>query len=101
MAKGLSGSTISNPVRFNSFVSGVAKDITVDNGLTSGEVRKVALSLRLSPSDIDQIQAPVSGFANVSGVGSIDVVDQSKMKELAKDLRKDNLAAYLKKYPKG
>ncbi|QDP94723.1 LytR family transcriptional regulator [Microlunatus elymi] len=101
MAKGLSSSTISNPLKFNSFVSGVAKDVTVDNGLTSSEIRNVALSLRLSPSNIEQIQAPVSGFANVSGVGSIDVVDQAKMKELAKDLRKDNLDAYVKKYPKG
>ncbi|HEY9294201.1 MAG TPA: LCP family protein [Microlunatus sp.] len=101
MAKGLSTSTVTNPVKFNSFVGGVAKDVTVDNGLTSSEIRKVALSLRLSPSNIQQIQAPISGFDNVAGAGSIDVVDQAKMDELAKDLRKDKLAGYLKKYPNG
>lgn len=100
MSKGLSGGTISNPLKFNSFVSGIAQDVTVDNSLTSSEIRQIALSLRMSPANIKQIQAPVSGFHTVPGVGDVDVVDQAKMKELAKDLRQDNLDAYIKKYPK-
>lgn len=99
IAKGMSGGTISNPLKFTSFVSGVAQNITVDNSLTTGDVRNIALSLRMTPSDIKQIQAPVSGFDTVPGVGDVDVVDQAKMAELAKDLRNDDLAAYLKKYP--
>lgn len=98
MAKGLSRGTISNPARFNSFVSGVAKDVTVDNKLTDGDIRNTALSLRLTPSDIKQIQAPISGFEDVSGAGSVDVVDESKMKALGKALKDDKLAGYVKKY---
>ncbi|SDS73756.1 LCP family protein [Microlunatus soli] len=98
MAKGLSSDTIRNPMKFNSFVSGVAKDVTVDNKLTNSDIRNTALSLRLSPSDIKQIQAPISGFDNVSGVGSIDVVDETKMKALGKALKNDKLADYVEKY---
>ena len=100
MAKGLSGGTVSNPLKFNSFVSGVAQDVTVDNGLTNSEIRKIALSLRMSPGNIKQIQAPISGFESISGVGDVDVVDQTKMAELAKDLKQDRLDVYVKKYPK-
>jgi len=99
IAKGMSGGTISNPLKFNSFVSGVAENVTVDNSLTTGDVRSIALSLRMTPDNIKQIQAPISGFATVSGAGDVDVVDQPKMAQLAKDLRTDDLAAYLKKYP--
>lgn len=98
LAKGLSGGTISNPVKFNSFVSGIAQDVTVDNQLTDGEIRSLALSLRLSPGDIKQIQAPISGFDNVSGVGSVDVVDETKMAALGKALKNDKLAEYVSKY---
>lgn len=100
MAKGLSGGTISNPLKFNSFVSGIAEDVTVDNSLTNSEIRKIALSLRMSPANIKQIQAPIAGFNTVPGVGDVDVVDQPKMKELAKDLKQDDLGAYVKKYPR-
>jgi LCP family protein required for cell wall assembly len=99
LAKGLSADTISNPLKFNAFVGGIAKDITVDSSLTDSDIRKMALSLRLTPGDIDQIQAPISGFDTVSGAGSIDVVDEAKMKELSKALKKDKLASYVKKYP--
>lgn len=99
IAKGMSSGTISNPLKFNSFVSGVAANITVDDGLTNSSVRSIALSLRMSPSSVHQIQAPISGFATVAGAGDIDVVDQAKMAVLSKDLRNDDLADYLKRYP--
>jgi LCP family protein required for cell wall assembly len=98
LTKGLSGSTISNPLKFNSFVSGIAQDVTVDNSLSTSEIRKIALSLRLSPSDIKQIQAPLTGFQTISGIGDVDVVDQTKMKALGKALKDDKLAGYVKKY---
>lgn len=98
LAKGLSGGTISNPLKFNSFVSGIAKDVTVDNTLTDSDIRNIALSLRLTPSDIKQIQAPISGFQTISGPGDVDVVDQAKMTALGKALKNDKLGGYLNKY---
>jgi LCP family protein required for cell wall assembly len=98
--KGLSPKVISNPVTFLNFITGVAKHLTVDSKLTDGEIRDTAVSLRLSPSNIQLLQAPVTGTGTQDGQ-SIDIVDQAKMKELGNALRTDQLESYLKKYPAG
>ena len=99
LTKGLSGDTVKNPRRFLAFTSGVARHVTVDEGLTPEELRKTALSLRLSPSDIASIQAPVARFGRSPDGQSIDVVDEAQMKQLAKALREDTMADYVQTYP--
>jgi len=99
VAKGLSAGVISNPARFTSFLGNLSKHLTVDNSLSDDEIRRTALSLRLEPSDIELLQAPLSGFGDVAGVGSVDLVDTTRMAELAKALEDDDMAAYVKKYP--
>jgi LCP family protein required for cell wall assembly len=98
--KGLSADIVADPVRFTTFLSNVAKNITVDQNLTDADIRNTALSLRLSADDIVLLQAPLAGFASVEGQ-DVDLVDQQKLTELAKALQDDTLAAYVKKYPKG
>ena len=100
LAKGLSGDTITNPVKFNGFVSQLSKYMQVDDSLTDAELRKIAVSLRLTGNDIDLLQAPISGFGTISGQ-SVDVVDEPKLKELAAALKNDDMASYVDKYPKG
>ncbi|GAA2094193.1 LCP family protein [Microlunatus panaciterrae] len=99
--KGLSGDTISDPRKFTAFVGGIAKYLTVDQSLTDSEIRKTALSLRLSSSNVHQLQAPIQGFGTSSDGQSIDVVDEAKLKELSKALKNDTMDKYLAKYPKG
>jgi LCP family protein required for cell wall assembly len=99
LAKGLAKETIANPLKFVSFVRGVSRYVTVDEQLTESELRKTALSLRLKPSDIQSLQAPITGFGTSPTNQSIDIVDQKKMKELAKALQSDTLDGYLKKHP--
>lgn len=99
VAKGLSPEIISNPAKFNMFISGVAKNLTVDSGLTDAEIRKTALSLRLTGDDVTLLQAPISGFGTSGDGQSIDVVDEQKLAELSQALRSDTMADYLKKYP--
>jgi LCP family protein required for cell wall assembly len=99
--KGLSPKVISNPVTFLKFITGVAKHLTADSKLTDAEIRDTALSLRLSPKDIEVLQAPISGTSTTQDGQSIDVVDQAKLKELRAALRKDKLEDYVKKYPQG
>jgi LCP family protein required for cell wall assembly len=94
--KGLSGQTIARPGKFASFVSDLGKNVTVDNQLSKHDLRKLALSLRMGPGDIKQIQAPVTDFRTVPGVGDVDVLDHPKMKKLSHALRADNLAKYVK-----
>ncbi|MGI3781920.1 MAG: LCP family protein, partial [Janthinobacterium lividum] len=98
VAKGLSAGVISDPAKFSSFVGNLSQHLTVDNSLSDSEIRSTALSLRLNASDIQLLQAPLSGFSTVGGQ-SIDVVDQVKMAELGKALRDDTMAAYLAKNP--
>jgi LCP family protein required for cell wall assembly len=99
LTKGLSGDTIGNPEKFTAFLSGIADNITVDNGFTDADLRKLALSLRMNPSDIDQIQVPLSGYADVPGIGSVDVVDRPQLRKLARAVQQDALPAYIRRYP--
>jgi LCP family protein required for cell wall assembly len=99
--KGLSAKVISDPVTFTTFIGNVAKHLTVDNELSDGEIRRTALSLRLSAKDIELLQAPISGFGTSPDGQSIDVVDTAKLAELSTALKKDKLSEYLKKYPQG
>ncbi|GAA3622514.1 LCP family protein [Microlunatus ginsengisoli] len=100
VAKGLSVDNVADPVKFTAFLSNVAKNITVDQTLTDADIRNTALSLRLDASDIELLQAPLAGFETVNGQ-DVDVVDKTKLAELAKALRTDTVDTYLKKYPKG
>ena len=65
------------------------------------EIRRTALSLRLSGKDIELLQAPLAGFGTAPDGQSIDIVDTTKLAELSRALKKDDLADYVKKYPKG
>lgn len=100
VAKGLSAGVVSDPAKFTSFIGNLSSHLTVDNGLSDSEIRSTALSLRLDAKDIELLQAPLSGFGTANGQ-SIDVVDQTKMAELGKALRDDDMSAYLDKYPQG
>jgi LCP family protein required for cell wall assembly len=99
--KGLSAQVISDPRTFISFVGDVAKHLTVDNDLSDAEIRRTALSLRLTGKDIELLQAPISGFDTTGDGQSIDVVDKAKMAELAQAMKRDKLSEYVKKYPQG
>src|SRR5918993_546208 len=101
VSKGLSAGVVSDPGTFTRFIGGVAKHLTVDNSLSDEEIRRTALSLRLRSSDINLLQAPISGFGTTSDGQSIDVVDTAKMAELAGALKTDTMDAYVKKYPQG
>jgi LCP family protein required for cell wall assembly len=96
--KGLSPSTLADPVRYLKFISGVAQHVTVDSTLTDSEIRSTALSVKLTGNDIVSVQAPISGFDTIAGA-SVDLVDQAKMKALGSALRNDKLASYVKKNP--
>lgn len=99
LAKGLRKDTLANPPRFLAFARGVARHVTVDDQLTAAEIRKTALSLRLTAEDVVSLQAPISGLGTSPDGQSIDVVDQAKLEELARALRTDTMADYLKRYP--
>ncbi|MCW2809735.1 MAG: putative LytR family regulatory protein [Friedmanniella sp.] len=94
LAKGLSPSVVTSPGQFTGFVAGLARYLTVDSALSDDEIRRTALSLRLTASDLVMLQAPLAGFATIKGQ-SVDVVDQARLRELAAALHEDAMADYL------
>lgn len=100
VSKGLSGPTIRHPAKFTRFVAGVAGSLTVDNGLTDANVRKLALSLRLTPGDVRNIGLPLGGRGTEPHVGAVDLVDQQKITQLSAAIHDDDLARYVRKTAK-
>jgi LCP family protein required for cell wall assembly len=99
LAKGLAKETVSNPFKFVNFARGVARHVSVDDSLTERELRKTALSLRMSPNDVHMLQAPISGFGTSPSKQSIDIVDKKQLAQLAKALRNDEMDSYVEEYP--
>ena len=97
--KGLSAGVISDPATFTRFIGNVAKNVTVDNSLSDEEIRRTALSLRLTGADVTLLQAPISGNGTSPDGQSILVVNTAQLAELSTALKNDKLADYVKKYP--
>jgi LCP family protein required for cell wall assembly len=98
LAKAMSRDVVTDPGELARFVSGVARNVTVDSSLSSAEIRQTALSLRLGADDVKLLQAPITGFATAKGQ-SIDVVDHDRLKDLGEALRDDRMGDYLKQHP--
>ena len=100
MGKILSKGVTRNPVKLVNTVSALTKNLTVDSAWTSGDMRGLALSLRsMQTKDVYFLSAPVAGTETIPIYGSIVRLNELKSQELFEALRKDNLRAYLKKYP--
>jgi LCP family protein required for cell wall assembly len=100
MGKILAKGTMRNPVKLINTVSALTKNLTVDEDWTAGDMRGLALSLRgVQTKDVIFLTAPVAGTETIPTYGSIVRLDELKSKEMYTAFRKDNLRAYLKKYP--
>lgn len=92
---------LANPALFGRTMDGFAQTMTVDSGLTTDKVNQIARSLRLNPkTDILSFQAPITGFGRSADGQSIAVVDEPKLKELAKAMQTDTVGAYHDRYEK-
>lgn len=98
LTKGMSKELLTDPDRFLAFASELARHVRIDNSLTEKELRGTVVSLRMTPKDLAQLQAPIAGFGTSPAKQSIDLVDELKMAKLAKALREDHLAEYVELY---
>jgi LCP family protein required for cell wall assembly len=100
MGKMLAKGTMRNPVKLINTVGALTKNLTVDEDWTAGDMRGLALSLRgMQTKDVIFLTAPVAGTETIPVYGSIVRLDEAKSQEMYTAFRKDNLRAYLKKYP--
>jgi LCP family protein required for cell wall assembly len=98
LAKGLSPKVISDPFKFTDFLGSAAKRIKVDKTLTNADLRATATSLRMKPSNITLISAPVAKERTVKGQ-KVYPIDKAQLADLTDALRHDTMADYVKKYP--
>lgn len=98
LSKGMSPEMVTDPKRFLTFAGDLAKHVSVDSGLTEQELRGTVVSLRMTPDDLYQLQAPIAGFGTSPTKQSIDLVDTKKMAALSKALRSDTVADYRATY---
>jgi LCP family protein required for cell wall assembly len=97
LAKATSSDLLTNPRRFNDFVTVVGAAITVDQRMP---VHSIAFSLKgLRPPDLVFMTLPTAGFDNVPGVGSVVRPDVRRSKELFAAMNTGTLDQYLLKYP--
>lgn len=95
MGKLLSAETLANPARFNAVVGQLGSFVTVDAGLTNGEIVSTAASMRLSGrGDVVSLQAPIAGFGRSAGGQAINLTDWPKMRAMAGAIRDGSMASY-------
>ena len=95
MGKLLSAETLANPARFNAVVSQLGGFVTVDSGLTNGDIVSTATSMRLTGrGDVVSLQAPIAGFGRSRGGQAINLTDWPSMRAMADAIRTGTMASY-------
>ncbi len=100
MEKVLSDGTIGNPVKFTKTLDAITSHLTVDQSWSSGDIRSLALGLRNLDSDhVKFVTLPLGRYDTVPGVGSVNIIDANRARQLWKAVRDDTMGRYLDKYP--
>ena len=91
----LSADTLANPARFSAVANQLGSFVTVDQGLTNGQIVSIGTSLRLTGGgDVVSLQAPISGFGRSRGGQSINLVDWPRMRSMADAIHNGTMASY-------
>lgn len=98
--KMLSRGVVTNPGRLKSTLDAVTSHLAVDSNWSNGEIRSLAWSLRgIDDEDIHFLTIPHLGTDNVSGAGSIVVVDDDGVDALFAALRAGTIETWLARNP--
>lgn len=90
-----STSVLANPVRLTRTVIELSEMVAVDESLTPGRMRSLALSARgLRPNQIRFVTIPHNGTDNVEGAGSIVRLDMAQTRELFAAVGKDHFESW-------
>lgn len=96
MLKALSAETLTNPSRLAQFVDTATTNLVTDEALTVSRAQDLAVSMRhLRGADIVSITAPWTGIGMDDWAGSIVLMNDDLMAELASHLRHDTMDEYV------
>jgi LCP family protein required for cell wall assembly len=97
MGKALSQNTFTNPLRLGRLLDAVTKTVSVDDTLSNGDLRSLALSLRgLHTQDVTFLTVPTRG-TGFEGKASVVYVDKDRAAALWRAVRSDDVPAFLEK----
>ncbi|WP_433329706.1 LCP family protein [Spirillospora sp. CA-294931] len=95
-AKAADGGTVTNPFKLNRFLGAFTKSISVDDGVSAGDLRSLALSLRgLRAGDVRFMTVPNKGSA-ARGKQSVVLLDPRKASALFEAVRTAGVEEYVK-----
>lgn len=96
LQKALSRETLTNPARLATFADAATSNLVVDEGFDMGRMRELALSLRgVRGDDIHFVTAPWTGIGSDDFAGSIVLLSEEQMAELAEHLAQDTMEDYV------
>ncbi|WP_119728238.1 LCP family protein [Thermomonospora amylolytica] len=96
--KAATAGTVTNPLKLDRFLSAVTKSISVDEGVSAGDLRSLALSMRsVRGSDITFLTVPNKGPAQ-RGNQSVVLLDDARARLLYDAVRTAEVADYVKRY---
>jgi LCP family protein required for cell wall assembly len=97
-SKAIKGSTLTNPFKLDHFLSAFTKSISVDDTVTAGKLRSLALSMTdLRMSDVSFLTLPVKG-TGTRAKQSVVLLDQTGDQALYSAVNNDEMPAYLQQH---
>ena len=100
MEKTLADGTIGNPLKLSGVLDAITSHLTVDESWTTGDLRSLALSLRnLDAKHVTFLTLPLDHYEDIEGVGSVNIIDEARARELWKAFGDDTLRDYVKAHP--
>ncbi|NKZ02691.1 LCP family protein [Actinomadura latina] len=93
--------TLTNPLKLDRFLSALSKSISVDEGVSAGDLRSLALSMRsVRVSDVMFMTLPHKG-TGMRGKQSVVFVDGTKAKQLFEAVKTAQMSEYVKQHGAG
>ena len=90
--------TITNPIKLDRFLSAFTKSISVDDSVTAGKLRSLALSMRgMRPGNVSFLTLPNKGPAS-RGKQSVVLLDKAKADLLFEAVRTAQIDRYIQQY---
>lgn len=93
--KAAEGGTVSNPIKLDRFMSAFTKSISVDDSVSAGDLRSLALSMRgVRPSEVRFLTTPNKGSAQ-RGRQSVVLLDRARAPRLFEAVKTAELEKYI------
>lgn len=91
----IEGDTLTNPAKVENIGDVLNSCVTVDAGLTAGEIRRLALDMQLSADAVTAAPLPLAGVS--TWAAAVIVPDQNLMRGLANALRAEQPRVWVAK----